>query len=95
MITKENIIWSFDMWMYVWILYEMNEDQSSGRSRPSEKEVGGGLRSSRPWDGGGGGRFQNKFFLASVLSKIKGGGPSPGSATAISLEILYVDLQGA
>ena len=55
MITKENIIWSFDMWMYVWILYEMNEDQSSGRSRPSEKEVGGGLRSSRPWDGGGGG----------------------------------------
>ena len=71
-------------------LYEMNGDQSSGRSRPSNEGVRGGLRSSTFWDGGGGGL------------KISGGGvgrggagPSPGSATAISLEILYVDLQGA
>ena len=42
MITKKNIIWSFDIH-----LYEMNGDQSSGRSRPSDEGVGVG--------GGGGG----------------------------------------
>ena len=64
----------------------MNGDQSSGRSRPSDEGVGGGrerLKKYFFWPknkwGGGGG----------------GAGPSPGSATAISLEILYVDLQGA
>ena len=91
MITNEKIIWSFDIH-----LYEMNGDQSSGRSRPSDEGVGGGVGSSRPWDGGGRGMIKN--FLPSVSSKIKGGGapgPSLGSATAISLEILYVDLQGA
>ena len=93
MITKKNIIWSFDIH-----LYEMNGDQSSGRSRPSDEGVGGGregggLQSSRPWDRGGG---LKTIFLASVWSKIKGGaGPSYGFTTAISLEILYVDLQGA
>ena len=73
MITKKNIIWSFDI-----NLYEMNGDQSSGRSRPSDEGVGDS---------------KNIFFGL----KISGGGagPSPGSATAISLEILYVDLQGA
>ena len=60
----------------------------------------------RGWEGGcghpdpeiGGQVVSKKFSWASVWSKIKGGGgagPSPGSATAISLEILYVDLQGA
>ena len=45
---------------------------------------------------GGGGGGNKKNFLAKVWSKIKGGaGPSLGSATAISLETLYVDLQGA
>ena len=61
----------------------------------------GGLRSSTFWDGGGGGgggRLKNFFFWPK--NKWGGGGwggagPSPGSATAISLEILYVDLQGA
>ena len=47
---------------------------------------------SRPSDEGVG-DSKNIFFGL----KISGGGagPSPGSATAISLEILYVDLQGA
>ena len=87
MITKENIIWSFDIH-----LYEMNGDQSRGRSRPSDKGVGGGggaVIQTLRWAGG-----LKKIFWASVWSKIKGGGPSPGSATAISLEILYGDLQG-
>ena len=97
MITNEKIIWSFDIH-----LYEMNGDQSSGRSRPSDEGVGGGgVRSSRPWDWVREGTGLKKIFLASIWSKIKGGGgagslgPSPGSATAISLEILYVDLPGA
>ena len=64
----------------------------------------------RGWEGGcghpdpeiGGQMVSKKFSWASVWSKIKGGGggcggagPSPGSATANSLEIFYVDLQGA
>ena len=78
MITKKNIIWSFDIH-----LYEMNGDQSSGRPRPSDKGVGGG-----------GGDLKKYFFWPK--NKWGGGaGPSPGSATAISLELLYVDLQGA
>ena len=61
----------------------MNGDQSSGRPRPSDKGVGGG-----------GGDLKKYFFWPK--NKWGGGaGPSPGSATAISLELLYVDLQGA
>ena len=64
MITKKNIIWSFDIH-----LYEMNGDQSSGRSRPSDEGVGGGegegLQSSRPWDRGGG--LKTIFFGLSLV----------------------------
>ena len=67
MITKENIIWSFDMWMYVWILYEMNEDQSRGRSRPLEKEVGGGVAVIQTLRWGGGGGPKTFFFGLSLV----------------------------
>ena len=63
----------------------MNGDQSSGRSRPSDEGVGGGR----------GGDSKNMFFGLNKWGGGGGAGPSPGSATAISLEILYVDLQGA
>ena len=61
----------------------------------------------RGWEGGcghplsemagGGGRLKIFFFWPKNKWGGEGGGagPSPGSATAISLEILYVDLQGA
>ena len=89
MITKENIIWSFNIH-----LYEMNRDQSSGRSRPSDKRVEGGKQASTFWDGGGG-DSKNIFFGLKISGGGGGAGPSLGSVTAISLEILYVDLQGA
>ena len=45
---------------------------------------------------GGGGRLKKYFFWPKNKWGWGGGaGPSPGSATAISLETLYVDLQGA
>ena len=85
MITNEKIIWSFEIH-----LYEMKGDQSSGRSDLQMR--GRGVIQTLRW---GGGIIKN--FVASVWSTIKGGGagPSLGSATAISLEVLYVDFQGA
>ena len=49
----------------------------------------------RGWEGGG--RDSKNIFFGLKISGGGGGGAghSPGSATAISLEILYVDLQGA
>ena len=44
---------------------------------------------------GGGGDSKNIFFGLKISGGGGGAGPSLGSVTAISLEILYVDLQGA
>ena len=72
----------------------MNRDQSSGRSRPSDEGVGGGGGAVIHFLKWGGGGYSKNIFLGLKISGGGGAGPSPGSATAISLEILYVDLQG-
>ena len=73
----------------------MNGDQFRGRSRPSDKGVGGGGGGCGHPDPEIGGRWSQKNFFGPQFGLKLRGGASPGSATSISLEILYVDLQGA
>ena len=70
MITKENIIWSFDIH-----LNEMNGDQFRGRSRPSDKGVGGG-GCGHP-DPEIGGRWSQKNFFGPQFGLKLRGGPLP------------------